>query len=141
MAAGVRVAEFHDLSPFALYVHPEPAVRLQQLWDAGNELVSLLDDKAWEMLSDMAPGAALRTIDAVADKLAVPGGVRNVNAYFMVSVQGVVSSGLAAAGPRPHLWGRGCVWRARGVGGVHGGVGGVNAFCMVSLDCCSKGME
>jgi hypothetical protein len=37
---GVRVSEFHDLSPFAVYVHPSPALKLQQLWDSGNELVS-----------------------------------------------------------------------------------------------------
>ena len=36
---GVRVAEFHDLSPFAQYVHPSPALKLQSLWDGGNELV------------------------------------------------------------------------------------------------------
>jgi hypothetical protein len=36
---GVRVAEFHDLSPYAAYVHPSPALKLQQLWDNGNELV------------------------------------------------------------------------------------------------------
>jgi hypothetical protein len=36
---GVRVAEFHELSPFAVYVHPSPALKLQQLWDSGNDLV------------------------------------------------------------------------------------------------------
>jgi hypothetical protein len=41
---GVRVDEFHGLSPFARYVHPAAALKLQQLWDAGNRLVSLLDD-------------------------------------------------------------------------------------------------
>jgi hypothetical protein len=40
----VRVDEFHGLSPFAKYVHPAAALRLQQLWDSGNKLVSLLDD-------------------------------------------------------------------------------------------------
>jgi hypothetical protein len=38
---GVRTAEFHGLSPFAVYVHPSPALKLQQLWDDGNELVRL----------------------------------------------------------------------------------------------------
>lgn len=38
-AAGVRVSEFHSLSPFAAYVHPAAAIKLQQLWDEGNELV------------------------------------------------------------------------------------------------------
>lgn len=37
---GVRVSEFHDLSPYAVYVNPSPALKLQQLWDNGNELVS-----------------------------------------------------------------------------------------------------
>ena len=41
---GVRVDEFHSLSPFAKYVHPAAALKLQQLWDAGNKLVSLMDD-------------------------------------------------------------------------------------------------
>ncbi|KAF6262599.1 hypothetical protein COO60DRAFT_1458497 [Scenedesmus sp. NREL 46B-D3] len=36
---GVRTAEFHGLSPFAGFVHPSPALKLQQLWDDGNELV------------------------------------------------------------------------------------------------------
>jgi hypothetical protein len=36
---GIRVAEFHDLSPFAVYVNPAPALKLQSLWDSGNELV------------------------------------------------------------------------------------------------------
>jgi hypothetical protein len=38
---GVRTAEFHGLSPFAVFVHPSPALKLQQLWDDGNELVRL----------------------------------------------------------------------------------------------------
>jgi hypothetical protein len=37
---GVRVAEFHELSPFAVFVHPSTALKLQTLWDDGNELVS-----------------------------------------------------------------------------------------------------
>ena len=41
---GVRVDELHGLSPFAKYVHPAAALKLQQLWDASNKLVSLLDD-------------------------------------------------------------------------------------------------
>lgn len=42
---GVRVDEFHGLSVFAQYVHPAPALKLQQLWDSGNRLVSLLNDR------------------------------------------------------------------------------------------------
>jgi transcription initiation factor TFIID subunit TAF12 len=37
---GVRVAEFHELSPFAVFVQPSSALKLQSLWDSGNELVS-----------------------------------------------------------------------------------------------------
>jgi hypothetical protein len=38
-ALGVRVNEFHALNPNAAMVHPAAALRLQQLWDGGNELV------------------------------------------------------------------------------------------------------
>lgn len=40
-----RIDEFHGLSPFAKFVHPAAALKLQELWDGGNKLVSLLDDK------------------------------------------------------------------------------------------------
>jgi hypothetical protein len=40
-----RIDEFHGLSPLAKYVHPAAALKLQELWDGGNKLVSLLDDK------------------------------------------------------------------------------------------------
>ena len=40
-----RIDEFHGLSPLAKYVHPAAALKLQELWDSGNKLVSLLDDK------------------------------------------------------------------------------------------------
>eukprot|EP00798_Chlamydomonas_sp_ICE-L_P029262 gene29262-12505_t len=45
-ALGVRVDEFHELSVFSPYVHPAPALKLQQLWDSGVRLVSLMDDRA-----------------------------------------------------------------------------------------------
>jgi hypothetical protein len=39
---GVRVSEFHELSPFAPFVHPSSALKLQALWDGGNELVRVV---------------------------------------------------------------------------------------------------
>lgn len=47
---GVRIAEFHSLSRQARFVSPDGALKLQQLWDSGNKLVSLLDDASWGML-------------------------------------------------------------------------------------------
>lgn len=43
--AGVRVDEFHDLSTVAPFVAPAAAIKLQNLWDAGVKLVSLLDER------------------------------------------------------------------------------------------------
>ena len=42
---GVRVDEFHELSTAAPYVHPAAALKLQHMWDAGDRLLSLLDDR------------------------------------------------------------------------------------------------
>lgn len=50
---GIRVDEFHNLSSFAPYVHPAAAMKLQTMWDAGNLLLSLLDDRSWELLSQI----------------------------------------------------------------------------------------
>ena len=85
-ALGVRINEFHALSSFAPYVHAAPAIKLQQLWDDGNELVSMLDDRAWEVLADLGPAEAVVSIDEAAKRLDEPGGgqIRNINAYFMV---------------------------------------------------------
>lgn len=82
-AMGVRVNEFHALSPFAPFVHSAPALKLQNLWDAGNELVSLLDDKAWEVLSELAAPEGLAVVEDAAQKLDSKQ-IRNINAYFMV---------------------------------------------------------
>ncbi|KAF8056246.1 hypothetical protein HT031_006434 [Scenedesmus sp. PABB004] len=91
--AGVRVGEFHGLSPFAIYVHPSPSLKLQQLWDSGNELVSMLDDKVWQVLAELRAPEALEVIDEAAAAVANPhSGIRNVNAYFMSVVKKFVPS-------------------------------------------------
>ncbi|KAL4853841.1 hypothetical protein ACK3TF_005216 [Chlorella vulgaris] len=64
---GVRVDEFHTLSPFARYVHPAAALKLQQLWDSGNRLVSLLDDVSWEALAGMDAQGAVSVVAEVAE--------------------------------------------------------------------------
>lgn len=80
---GVRVDEFHKLSSLATYVHPAPALKLQQLWDEGVRLVSVLDDGAWEALTQLRAPEALAVIEDVANKLQGPNNLRNVNAFFM----------------------------------------------------------
>jgi len=56
---GVRVGEFHELSAYASFVHPSPALKLQQLWDNGNELVSRgqqvlgFENHGWQHYSKM----------------------------------------------------------------------------------------
>jgi hypothetical protein len=42
---GVRVDELHQVSPSAAYIHQGIAKRLQDLWDEGSNLLSLLDDR------------------------------------------------------------------------------------------------
>lgn len=80
---GVRVDEFHKLSPHAVYVHTAPALKLQQLWDEGIRLVSILDDAAWELLSELGAPEALAVVEDVANKMRGPNNLRNVNAFFM----------------------------------------------------------
>jgi hypothetical protein len=46
---GVRVDELHQVSPSAAYIHPGIAKRLQDLWDEGSNLLSLLDDRCCSM--------------------------------------------------------------------------------------------
>eukprot|EP00879_Flechtneria_rotunda_P024758 GHRR01026265.1.p1 GENE.GHRR01026265.1~~GHRR01026265.1.p1 ORF type:complete len:565 (+),score=204.87 GHRR01026265.1:162-1856(+) len=87
---GVRVAEFHGLSPFAVFVHPSPALKLQQLWDEGNELVSMLDDKVWQVLAETPAPEALAIIEEAGNALNNPHAqIRNINAYFMSVVRKV----------------------------------------------------
>eukprot|EP00803_Ostreobium_quekettii_P004131 evm.model.scf_1618.3 EVM.evm.TU.scf_1618.3 scf_1618:19296-21016(+) len=80
---GVRVDEFHGLSVFATYVHPAPALKLQQLWDEGVRLVSLLDDGAWDCLASLKAAEGLAAIEEVVENMQGPNNLRNVNAFFM----------------------------------------------------------
>ena len=85
IALGVRVDEFHNLSMHAPMVHAAPALKLQQLWDDGCRLVSLLDDRAWEGLAALGAPEALVVIDEVAENMIRNAdGIRNINAFFMV---------------------------------------------------------
>ncbi|WIA42633.1 hypothetical protein OEZ86_008606 [Tetradesmus obliquus] len=97
---GVRTAEFHGLSPFAVFVHPSPALKLQQLWDDGNELVSMLDDKVWQVLAELPAPEALAIIDDAGQALLNPHAqIRNINAYFMSVVRKVVPGHLPGHPP------------------------------------------
>ena len=87
---GVRIDEFHALSVFAVFVHPAPALKLQQLWDDGNALVSLLDDPAWCALSDIGAPEALATIEETAAQL-TPHNHSQISSILVVS-----------SAPRPH---------------------------------------
>eukprot|EP00803_Ostreobium_quekettii_P010684 evm.model.scf_4266.1 EVM.evm.TU.scf_4266.1 scf_4266:598-4927(-) len=99
---GVRVDEFHKLSPHATYVHPAPSLKLQTLWDEGVRLVSVLDDGAWDALAQLKAPEALAVIEDVANKLQGPNNLRNVNAFFMSVARKFLPQGprsAAAAGP------------------------------------------
>eukprot|EP00775_Hariotina_reticulata_P007087 gene7087-7300_t len=96
---GVRISEFHQLSPFAAFVHPSPAMKLQQLWDDGNELVSMLDDKVWQVLAELPAPEALAVIAEAGDALANPNQhIRNINAYLMSVVRKVAPHGTGHVG-------------------------------------------
>jgi hypothetical protein len=60
---GVRITEFHSLSGQARFVSPDAAFKLQQLWDGGNKLVSLLDDASWDMLVRIHLAVAVDAVD------------------------------------------------------------------------------
>ncbi|GAX81670.1 hypothetical protein CEUSTIGMA_g9098.t1 [Chlamydomonas eustigma] len=77
---GVRTDEFHDLSKFAEFVSPSAAKKLQVLWDQGNRLVSLLDDRSWELLADLPAPEALLVIEETSANISR---LKNVNAFFM----------------------------------------------------------
>eukprot|EP00955_Chlamydomonas_euryale_P066540 359586-Chlamydomonas_euryale.AAC.17 len=114
---GIRVTELHGMSVFAEYVHPAPALKLQQLWDglggAPNRLVSLLDDRSWEVLSDLAAPEALAVIDQVAEAMSRQE-LRNPNAFFMC---------VAMGSCRCHAWPP-CAYWHRAIGKASGLVAG-----------------
>eukprot|EP00887_Chlorella_sp_A99_P002535 scaffold6.g2535.t1 len=83
---GVRVDEFHGLSPFAKYVHPAAALKLQQLWDSGNKLVSLLDDVSWEALACLDARNSLGVVNEVSEALrSTPDDIATANRVFQAA--------------------------------------------------------
>lgn len=50
---GVRIDELHQVSTSAAYIHPAVAKKLQDLWDEGSNLLSLLDDRCGEAHNHM----------------------------------------------------------------------------------------
>ena len=102
----VRVDEFHGLSPLAKYVHPAAALKLQQLWDQGNRLVSLLDDSSWERLARLDTQAAVATVNEAAEALRTlpPDDLVAANAAFVTIASRFAGGGRAGgpgAGPGP----------------------------------------
>ena len=79
---GVRVDEFHALSPHAPNIHPAIALKLQELWDSGVKLVAILDDRVWSTLASMKAPEALICLEEMANQL---NRIKNPNAYFMVT--------------------------------------------------------
>lgn len=81
---GVRVDEFHALSPHAPNIHPAIALKLQELWDSGVKLVAILDDRVWSTLASMKAPEALICLEEMASQL---NRIKNPNAYFMVTLE------------------------------------------------------
>lgn len=79
---GVRVNEFHALSPHAVNIHPAIALKLQEMWDSGIKLVAVFDDRVWNTLAIMKAPEALLIIEEMGQEL---DRVKNPNAYFMVN--------------------------------------------------------
>lgn len=77
---GVRVDEFHALSPHAPNIHAAIALKLQELWDSGVKLVAILDDRVWSTLASMKAPEALICLEEMANQL---DRIKNPNAYFM----------------------------------------------------------
>lgn len=57
---GVRVDELHQVSASAPYIHPAVAKKLQDLWDEGSNLLSLLDDRCAASSSASSPATLLK---------------------------------------------------------------------------------
>ncbi|KAL6779827.1 hypothetical protein ACKKBG_A13895 [Auxenochlorella protothecoides x Auxenochlorella symbiontica] len=90
---GVRVDEFHSLSPLAKYVHPAAALKLQQLWDAGNRLVSVLNDASFQCLAQLDAQAGVATVVETGEAL------RTLPPDDLVAANAVFAS-IAARHPR-----------------------------------------
>lgn len=82
---GVRVDEFQALSPYAKYVHPAAALRLQQLWDVDqNKLVSVLDENSWLALAGLDAPNSVKVVNDVAEKMKLaPDDLDTINAIFL----------------------------------------------------------
>jgi len=91
LKVGVRVDEFHALSPHAPNIHPAIALKLQELWDSGVKLVAVLDDRVWSTLASMKAPEALICLEEMANQL---NRIKNPNAYFMSMVRQYEGHGL-----------------------------------------------
>lgn len=82
---GVRVDEFQALSPYAKFVHPAAALRLQQLWDVDqNKLVSVLDENSWLALAGLDAPNSVKVVNDVAEKMKMaPDDLDTINAIFL----------------------------------------------------------
>eukprot|EP01025_Chloroclados_australasicus_P047856 TRINITY_DN539_c0_g2_i1.p1 TRINITY_DN539_c0_g2~~TRINITY_DN539_c0_g2_i1.p1 ORF type:complete len:520 (+),score=85.72 TRINITY_DN539_c0_g2_i1:290-1849(+) len=79
---GVRVLEFHNLSEYAAYVHPAAALKLQQLWDAGINVLSEMNSQSWEALAMLNGDDAVVILEDTGQMLK-SGELRNLNGYFL----------------------------------------------------------
>jgi len=82
---GIRTEEFQNLSPFAKYVHPATALRLQQLWDVEqNKLVSLLNEASWESLAGLDAVNGVAAVNECADAMKSAGDdLITINGIFL----------------------------------------------------------
>lgn len=82
---GIRTDEFQNLSPFAKYVHPATALRLQQLWDVEqNKLVSLLNEASWESLAGLDAVNGVAAVNECADAMKTAGDdLITINGIFL----------------------------------------------------------
>lgn len=77
-----------SLSPYAVCIHHQHDRHdrhawLQELWDNGNRLVSLLDDPSWQALAELEAASALAVVDEVAEAM-VHEDIRDVNTVVTV---------------------------------------------------------
>ncbi|KAH7616900.1 hypothetical protein NADE_001706 [Nannochloris sp. 'desiccata'] len=82
---GIRIDEFQNLSPFAKYVHPATALRLQQLWDVEqNKLVSLLNEASWESLAGLDAVNGVAAVNECAEAMKTAGDdLITINGIFL----------------------------------------------------------
>lgn len=75
------------------------------MWDAGNgQLLSKLDDRSWEALTDLSPNDAVAVIDQVNDGMKRES-IRNPAAFFMaIAKRYLLSSGVPPRSGYSHLF-------------------------------------